>query len=104
MESLLSTGRIVDAIVCASDLIAVGAIAALNDQGLAVPENIAVVGYDDLPIAQYMRRALTTVRQDTELAGQRLVEQLIDLIAGEDVQPDELPVNLIIRRSCGAEV
>ena len=103
MESLLSTGRPVDAIVCASDLIAVGAIAALSDHGLAVPDNIAVVGYDDLPIAQYMRPALTTVRQDTELAGRRLVEQLIDLIAGEDVQPDELPVNLMIRRSCGAE-
>ena len=99
--SLLSTGATVDAIVCASDLIAVGAIAALNDHGLSVPDNIAVVGYDDLPIAQYMRPALTTVRQDTELAGQRLVEQLIGLIAGEDVQPEELPVNLMIRQSCG---
>ena len=100
--SLLSTGRTVDAMVCASDLIAIGAIAALNDRGLAVPADIAVVGYDDLPIAQYMRPALTTVRQDTELAGQRLVEQLIGLIAGHDVQPDELPVNLMIRQSCGA--
>jgi len=101
-KALLLTGKMVDAIVCASDLIAVGAVAALHDHGLAVPADIAVVGYDDLPIAQYMRPALTTVRQDTELAGRRLVEHLIDLIAGLDVQPDELPVELMIRQSCGA--
>ncbi len=101
-RSLLSKGKPVDAVVCASDLIAVGAIAAVHDSGLVVPRDIAVVGYDDLPIAQYQRPALTTVRQDTGVAGQLLVEHLIDLIAGKTVQPEELPVSLMIRESCGA--
>ncbi len=103
IERLLSTGKEIDAVVCASDLIAIGAIAALHDRGLAVPTDMAVVGYDDLPIAQYTRPALTTVRQDTELAGRRLVEHLIGLIAGRDVEPDVLPVDLVIRQSCGAQ-
>ena len=102
VEALLGNGRKVDAIVCASDLIAIGAMAALHDRGLDVPGDIAVVGYDDLPIAQHTRPALTTVRQDTELAGRKLVEHLIHLIDGQDVQPEELPVTLMIRQSCGA--
>ncbi|MYE81829.1 MAG: LacI family transcriptional regulator [Gammaproteobacteria bacterium] len=102
VEALLAGGGPLDAIVCASDLIAIGAMAALRDRGLDVPGDVAVVGYDDLPIAQYTRPALTTVRQDTELAGRKLVEHLIRLIAGQVVLPDELPVSLMIRQSCGA--
>ena len=102
VETLLASGSRVDAIVCASDLIAIGAMAALHDRGLDVPGDMAVVGYDDLPIAQHTRPALTTVRQDTELAGRKLVEHLIGLIAGREVEPEELPVTLMIRHSCGA--
>ena len=99
---LIHSRQKVDAIVCASDLIAIGAIAALADHGIEVPEQIAVVGFDDLPAAQFCRPTLTTVRQDTELAGKLLVEHLINLITGKPAEPEVLPVRLVIRSSCGS--
>jgi DNA-binding LacI/PurR family transcriptional regulator len=90
-----------DAIFCASDLIAVGAINALREKNYRVPEDIAVVGYDDLPVARFTRPTLTTVKQDTKLAGERLVENLIHLINGEQIEETLLPAKLIIRESCG---
>lgn len=91
-----------DAIVCASDLIAIGAMRAVQDSGLSVPEDIAVVGYDDLPAADFANPGLTTVNQDTTRAGELLVESLVKSINGESVTNQQIPGKLVIRQSCGA--
>ncbi|SHH74572.1 LacI family DNA-binding transcriptional regulator [Ferrimonas marina] len=89
-----------DAIFAASDLIAIGAIQALKSRGLKVPNDVAVVGFDDIQIARYSSPPLTTVRQDTGLAGKVLVETLLSLIKGDEVAAPTIPTQLIIRRSC----
>ena len=99
---LLESGEDFDAIFAASDLIAFGAMAALADRNLRVPEDIAVVGFDDIPAASYVSPPLTTVHQDTVAAGKTLVEQLIQLIEGKEVESELLVPGLKIRASCGA--
>jgi len=91
-----------DAIFAAADVLALGAIRALVDHGLRVPQDVAVVGFDDLPLAQDSQPPLTTIRQDFGGAAQRLVELLLAIIAGEGADPAqsvELPVELIVRES-----
>jgi len=72
------------AVVAANDQMAIGLMAALADAGRAVPHDIAVVGFDDVPEAAYVRPALTTVHQDFELVGRRAVEVLLARLAAED--------------------
>ncbi|MDF2180380.1 LacI family DNA-binding transcriptional regulator [Aliiglaciecola sp. CAU 1673] len=100
---LLQSNTEVDAIVCASDLIAIGVLKALRDKGIAVPQQIAVVGYDNIQLASFVHPPLTTVQQNTKLAGELLVDSLIRMIKGEQIQPQLLPAQLIVRRSCGGE-
>nr|WP_136252430.1 LacI family DNA-binding transcriptional regulator [Ningiella ruwaisensis] len=90
-----------DAIFCATDLIAIGCIRALRTAGLKVPEDIAVVGYDNIQISEFSTPPLTTVRQDTLLAGQLLVSNLIKLIRSEAVEDTLMQPELVIRESCG---
>jgi len=99
---LLAKQQPFDAIVCASDLIAVGVIKALRDKQINVPKDVAVVGYDNIPLSEFTRPALTTVQQDTKLAGKILVETLIAHIHGKPVTSRSLPATLIVRESCGA--
>jgi DNA-binding LacI/PurR family transcriptional regulator len=66
-----------DAIVAASDLIAIGALRALQEAGIDVPRQVAVVGFDDIPAASLTNPPLTTVMQDTRRAGELLVETLL---------------------------
>ncbi|MBW8184758.1 LacI family DNA-binding transcriptional regulator [Shewanella nanhaiensis] len=98
-KQLLVSGQSFDAIFAASDLIAIGAIRALNERGLRVPEDIAVVGYDDIPVASFANPPLTTVKQNTQLAGEILVESLLKLIKGEEVSGQLIPTSLVIRGS-----
>lgn len=93
----------VDAIFGASDLIAIGAMKALEEAGRKIPEDIAVMGFDDIPMASYTRPALSTVQQDTLLAGELLVENLLKLVAGEKPETMLLPAKLIVRGSCGTK-
>ncbi|MGS2720177.1 LacI family DNA-binding transcriptional regulator [Paraglaciecola aestuariivivens] len=92
----------VDAIVCASDLIALGAMRAFAEHGIQIPEQVAIVGYDNIPIASFANPALTTVKQDTKLAGEILVDRLLKLIHGQEVSHYLMPVDLVKRQSCGA--
>lgn len=101
---LLDLKQPFDAIFCASDLIAVGVIKALREKGKEIPEDIAVVGYDNIPLAEFIRPTLTTVQQDTKLAGEVLVETLINRIHGHTVETTMLPVELIVRESCGSKL
>jgi DNA-binding LacI/PurR family transcriptional regulator len=90
-----------DAIVCASDLIAMGAIRAIRKKGLQVPQDIAVVGYDNIQISAFGSTPLTTVNQNTQKAGGLLVSNLLKLINNEEVTDILLPPELIVRQSCG---
>ncbi len=99
---LLESGASFDAVFAASDLIAMGVIHALQDRGLSVPRDVAVVGFDDIASAADFNPPLTTVRQDTRLAGELLVENLIRLIDGQTVEPTLIAPELVVRASCGA--
>lgn len=100
--ALLARGVDFDAVFAASDLIALGAMRALAETGLHVPGEVAVAGFDDIPMASFANPPLTTVLQDTKRAGERLVENLLQQLRGENVGSVMLPARLVIRRSCGA--
>ena len=91
-----------DGAVCCSDLIALSAIAALTESGLRVPEDVAVVGYDDIALAGYSSPSLTTVRQNIVQGGRILVQKLMAQINGDTVTDSVLKTELIVRRSSGA--
>ncbi len=99
---LLRRGQQFDAVVAASDLIAIGALRALNEHGVEVPARVSVVGFDDIPSASITNPPLTTVVQDTKMAGEILVDTLLKLIRDEPTQGQVLSTRLLVRRSCGA--
>ncbi|NNC96858.1 MAG: substrate-binding domain-containing protein, partial [Gammaproteobacteria bacterium] len=86
------------AVFCVSDLIAIGAIRAFNKHGLNVPEDISVAGFDDIPRSTYINPALTTVKQDTQHAGELLVDALIALIHDEEPSQIRLLEPSLIKR------
>lgn len=100
MRALLDAEPTLDAVFVASDLMAEGALRTLRQAGRAVPDDVAVVGFDDMEIARYTEPALTTVRQPITDIGRHLVRQLLRLAAGEEIEPAQiLPTELIIRES-----
>ena len=104
MERLLKSGSEFTAVFCATDVIAMDVIRCLHSHNIRVPDDIAVVGFDDITMSSFCWPPLTTVRQDTQQAGEMLVEKLIDLIEGKDVHSTQLPTTLIERESCGAKL
>ena len=102
-QQLLASGLAFDGIIAASDLIAIGAIRALADAGKRVPEDVAIVGFDDMPAMRFGTPALSTVLQDTKRAAELLVELIVRQINGEKVQSQIIPAPLIVRESCGAK-
>ncbi|MBQ4862975.1 LacI family DNA-binding transcriptional regulator [Pseudoalteromonas sp. MMG013] len=98
-NSLIANNISFDSLFAASDLIAIGAIRALLEAGINVPEDVHVVGFDDIPAASYVSPSLTTVQQNTTLAGQMLVCNLLSLIKGETVESTLLPPSLVVRTS-----
>lgn len=102
-EELLQSGRAFDAIFAASDLLAIGSIKRLRADGIMVPEDISVVGFDDIPAAAYFNPSLTTVQQNTVVASKHLVNQVIRMIEGKKPKAKLLEPALIIRHSCGAK-
>ena len=101
VDALLARRVKFDGIVAASDLIALGAIRALLRAGLSVPADVSVIGYDDVSFARYTRPALTTIRQDTALAGRLLLSKLLNADAGGELRSERLPTDLVVRESCG---
>lgn len=102
VDDMLDRGVTMDSIVAASDLVALGAIRALARRGMRVPEDVAVVGYDDIEIAEHAHPSLTTIRQDTGKAGRLLVGKLMSMLEGNRPGSERLPTELIVRESCGA--
>ncbi|MEO1035919.1 MAG: LacI family DNA-binding transcriptional regulator [Pseudomonadota bacterium] len=102
MNRQIDAGVSFDAVFGTSDVVAMSTIAALHDHGISVPNDISVVGYDDITLASYFSPALTTVRQDIMGSGSVLVEKVLRLAAGEDVQSRVMATELVVRKSCGA--
>jgi LacI family transcriptional regulator len=88
----------------ASDTVALGALQALRRHGLRVPEDVAVVGFDDVPLSAFVDPPLTTVRLPAFGLGWGAAELLSRLIGGEDVQTPQviLETELVVRESSGA--
>ena len=97
---LLRSGVAFDGIVAASDLMALGAMRSLRREGVSVPKDVSIVGYDDMMLARLSTPALTTIRQDTKEAGRLLVSQILTPLSG--YMPERLATELIVRESCGA--
>ena len=90
-----------DAVLAATDVIAMSAIRAITAAGLKVPEDIAVVGYDDIVLAAHTNPPLTTVRQDIEKGAKHMVDLLFRRLEGEATESVTMATELIIRESCG---
>lgn len=101
MRTLLDQDPALDAVFAASDLMAHGALQTLRTAGRRVPEDVAVIGFDDFDISRYSDPPLTTVRQPIGEAGRTMANQMLRLIASElDLKPAIiLPTELIIRAS-----
>lgn len=101
---LATTSALPDAIVCAADIIAVGVLQQLKEAGIRVPEDVAVVGFDNIQLAAFTTPGLTTVQQNTAQAGEKLVENLLLAIDGQPTDDHLLPTNLVVRQSCGRDL
>jgi len=91
-----------DAVFAASDLIAINAMGVMGAQGLNVPNDVSVVGYDDVGMAAHSFPPLTTVRQPLDLAGAALVDSLLKVIRQGHADPQVVPTDLVIRASTSA--
>jgi DNA-binding LacI/PurR family transcriptional regulator len=102
VREFLDSGIEVDALFAVTDVLAIGAMHAIADSGRRVPQDISVVGFDDLPRAAYANPPLTTIQQNIREAGEGLVRTIVGLIEGADVHSSRLEPKLIVRQSCGA--
>jgi len=103
MREILARGKPPSALFAGNDTIAAGALAAIRESGLAVPSDMAVVGFDDLPIASYLDPPLTTVNTQPIEQGEQAALAALDLLEGKRVghRDCDLSLELIIRDSCG---
>jgi DNA-binding LacI/PurR family transcriptional regulator len=99
MQRLLDKIPDIDAVFVNSDLMAIAAMDVIRENGRRVPEDIAVVGYDDLSIAEHSNPPLTTIRQNISFAGKLLAQNLIDYLQTGMVTNVSIPVELVVRKS-----
>ena len=101
-RTFIAERRDFTAIVAGSDFMAVGILRALTEQGIRVPEDVSLIGFDDIEFCHYTTPPLTTVRQDRVKMGQGAVLRLLAMIEGaQDVAPLIVPTQLIVRASTG---
>lgn len=100
--SLFETGVAVDAVVGLSDIAALGAIHALHGKGIRVPDDVSVIGFDDMPMARYVIPQLTTVAQPIREIGALAVEQMVRLMTGNELSREELPALSVVVRGTTA--
>jgi DNA-binding LacI/PurR family transcriptional regulator len=101
MQELLECPPLPTAVFIASDVVAIGAVLAIKNAGLRVPQDIAVVGFDDIPLAGYLDPPLTTIRLPAFGLGWASSERLIRLIRGEGLDEHNvlLESELVVRSS-----
>ena len=95
------------AIFAANDSMAIGALSALREAGKRVPDDIAVAGFDDIPLARYLDPPLSSVHVDISALGEQAALRLLDAVrdkAAHQRRADSFPTTLVLRRSCGAAV
>jgi LacI family transcriptional regulator, galactose operon repressor len=105
-RALLAAGSLPDAVFAANDTMAIGCLFALTEAGIRVPEDLALAGFDDVPVARYLSPPLTTVRVDIAGMGERALMSLAAVIAVPEAGVralETLPVELVVRASCGAQ-
>ncbi len=110
-SALLRSGRAPDAVFAGNDAMAIGVLLAIQDAGLRCPDDVAVVGFDDVPIAELVRPGLTTLHIDIAGMGRRAVDRLIAEIDGDASQPratndaarEIIVPRLVVRQSCGSQ-
>ena len=100
-DKLIKKKYPVTAIACAADILAIGALKAIYEAGLQVPNDISLIGFDNLEISQYLTPGLTTIKQEISLKGQKAVELLLKHIENPDLSKQEeiLPLQIIERDS-----
>lgn len=104
MTDLLTTSPLPTAVFVASDTVALGALQAIRKVGLRVPEDIALVGFDDIPLAEFVEPSLTTIRLPAHRLGWTAADMLISLL--NNASPKQqilLETELVVRESCGAK-
>jgi DNA-binding LacI/PurR family transcriptional regulator len=99
MRALLNAHPDLDAVVTANDNMAAGALPVLRDAGRTVPGDVAVVGFDDLPIAVHTSPSLTTVHQPVQALGREATRMLVELLDGGRPEPFILPTKVVVRES-----
>ena len=106
MKELLERDIPIDAVFVGNDDCAEGVFQSLKEANICIPDDIAVVGFDDVPAAQDFTPRLTTIHQSIQERGARGTALLLDLIEGRVKKPHHiiLPSHLVIRQSCGAQV
>jgi len=102
MQALLATGKKFTAAFVASDNVAMGAKSALREAGLRIPEDISIIGFDDIPWAQYSDPPLTTVRLPAQKLASEACLMLLDLMQGKEPKEQHLVLDteLVVRKSC----
>lgn len=104
MKQILASNADPTALFAGNDTLAFGAMVAVREAGLSIPEDFAIVGYDDIPAAVFAYPPLTTIRSHAFEQGKRVGEAIIALVDGKKIgrQQSVLPLELMIRESCGA--
>lgn len=104
-QQMLRAAEKPDVIFAANDMMAIGCLFALTEAGVRVPDEIAITGFDDIPIARFVTPSLTTVRIDIAGLGNRAVERLVGSIEGKGEahrSAEVVKAELVVRGSCGA--
>jgi DNA-binding LacI/PurR family transcriptional regulator len=98
-EELLRRGVQFDAVFAACDVAAIGVMHVLQNLGRSIPDEVAIVGFDDIPAASLSSPPLSTVRQDSRKAGETLVEAAVEAVEYGTARSELLPVKLVVRES-----
>lgn len=104
MKCLLEAAHLPTAVFVASDVVAFGAMAAIHEHGLIIPDDIALVGFDDVPVSRYIEPSLTTIRLPVADLAKSACDIVVCLVNGEKPPQAQmlLEANLVVRSSCGA--
>ncbi len=99
MRAVLDSGLVFDGVFAVSDVIAIAAIQALSAAGKRVPQDVAVIGYDDVALASHANPPLSTIKQDLETGARLLTDLLLQRMAGEETPSATMATQLVVRLS-----
>jgi LacI family repressor for deo operon, udp, cdd, tsx, nupC, and nupG len=99
MQQLLALASPPSAVFCYNDATALGAMRAAHAAGLRIPEQLSIIGFDDIDLNPYFEPPLTTIAQPKREMGKKAVQMILNLLAGQEVEDCVLPSQLIVRGS-----